>query len=176
MARRRRSCEASRDNLRERAVSSAQFYTTEADRYSKQISLLEGKLADFKAKNFGQLPELTRREPEHRWIAPSATWRTSRCSSQNLRQNRIFLAQQIEQARSASPDANLLSELEAEYARKQAIYDPDHPDLINLRRQIESLRRGGPGDLGHVPAAAARSAEGDPLARPASATARITRT
>ena len=50
----------------------------------------------------------------------------------------------MEQARSASPDATLLQQLEGEYARKQAIYDPDHPDIINLRRQIESLRRGGP--------------------------------
>jgi uncharacterized protein involved in exopolysaccharide biosynthesis len=38
----------------------------------------------------------------------------------------------------------VLTQLESEYARKQAIYDPDHPDLINLRRQIDSLRRGGP--------------------------------
>jgi succinoglycan biosynthesis transport protein ExoP len=134
---------ASRDNLRERALSSAQFYKVEADRYSKQISELESRVSDFKAKNFGQLPELTD-------VNLNVMDRTERdlenveLQLSNLRQNRIFLAQQLEQARSASPDANLLTELEAEYARKQAIYDPDHPDIINLRRQIESLRRGGP--------------------------------
>jgi succinoglycan biosynthesis transport protein ExoP len=138
-----RFLKASRDNLRERAMSSAQFYTVEADRYSKQIGSLESKLADFKAKNFGQLPELTD-------VNLNVMDRTERdldnveLQLANLRQNRIFLATQLEQARSASPDANLLTTLEAEYAQKVAIYDPDHPDIINLRRQIESLRRGGP--------------------------------
>jgi succinoglycan biosynthesis transport protein ExoP len=134
---------ASRSSLRDRALSSAQFYAVEADRYNKQIGALESKLADFKAKNFGQLPELTD-------VNLTVMDRTERDLENvelqlgNLRQNRIFLAQQLEQARSASPDTSLLAQLEAEFARKQAIYDPDHPDLINLRRQIESLRRGGP--------------------------------
>jgi uncharacterized protein involved in exopolysaccharide biosynthesis len=135
--------QASRDNLRERALSSAQFYTAEADRYSRQIGALESKLADFKAKNFGQLPELTD-------VNLNVMDRVERdlenteLQLNNLRQNRMFFAQQLEQARSQGSDGTLLTQLEAEYARKQAIYDPDHPDLINLRRQIESLRRGGP--------------------------------
>jgi polysaccharide biosynthesis transport protein len=134
---------ASRDILRERASSSAQFYTAEAERYRTQIGTLESRLAEFKAKNFGQLPELSE-------VNLTVMDRTERdlenveLQLSNLRQNRIFLAQQMEQARSASPDATLLQQLEGEYARKQAIYDPDHPDIINLRRQIESLRRGGP--------------------------------
>lgn len=134
---------ASRGLLRERALSSAQFYAAEAENYARQISTLESRLADFKAKNFGRLPELQD-------VNLSVMDRTERdvenveLQLSNLRQQRIFLAQQLEQARSASPDANLLTQLEAEYARKQAIYDPDHPDIINLRRQIDSLRRGGP--------------------------------
>jgi uncharacterized protein involved in exopolysaccharide biosynthesis len=134
---------ASRNILRERATSSAQFYTAEAERYRTQIGTLEAKLADFKAKNFGQLPELAD-------VNLNVMDRTERdlenveLQLANLRQNRIFLAQQMETARNASPDATLLQQLEGEFARKQAIYDPDHPDLINLRRQIESLRRGGP--------------------------------
>ncbi len=115
----------------------------EADRYSKQIGTLESKLADFKAQNFGQLPELAdvnlnvmdRTERELENIEMQLT---------NLRQNRIFLTRQLDQARTASPDATLLTQLQSEYAREQVIYDPDHPDLINLRRQIESLQRGGP--------------------------------
>jgi uncharacterized protein involved in exopolysaccharide biosynthesis len=134
---------ASRGILRERALSSTQFYAAEAENYSRQIGGLEARLADFKAKNFGQLPELTD-------VNLNVMDRTERdlenveLQLSNLRQQRIFLAQSLEQARSASPDANLLSSLEAQYAQKAAIYDPDHPDIINLRRQIESLRRGGP--------------------------------
>jgi uncharacterized protein involved in exopolysaccharide biosynthesis len=135
--------QASRDMLEQRASSSAQFYTTESDRYSKQISQLERNLADFKAKNFGQLPELRdvnlnvmdRNERDLQAVSEQIA---------NLRQNRMFYAVQLEQAKANGTDANVLTQLESEYARKQAIYDPDHPDLINLRRQIDSLRRGGP--------------------------------
>jgi uncharacterized protein involved in exopolysaccharide biosynthesis len=134
---------ASRDMLAERAGSSAQFYTAESDRYSKQISTLESKLADFKAKNFGQLPELRdvnlnvmdRNDRDLQNVAEQIN---------NLRQNRMFYASQLEAAKGSNADATVLQQLESDYARKQAIYDPDHPDLINLRRQIDSLRRGGP--------------------------------
>jgi uncharacterized protein involved in exopolysaccharide biosynthesis len=135
--------QASRDMMSERARSSATFYTAEADRYSKQISTLESKLADFKAKNFGQLPELAD-------VNLNAMDRNERdlesveLQLNNLRQNRMFYTSQLEQAKANTTDASVLQQLQAEYARKQAIYDPDHPDLINLRRQIDSLQRGGP--------------------------------
>lgn len=133
----------SRDALKERATSSAAFYNTEAERYRTQIGGLESKLADFKAKNFGQLPELTD-------VNLNVMDRVERdrdnveLQLQQLRSNRIYLAQQLENARNAGSDQNLLADLQAEYARKVAIYDPDHPDIVNLRRQIESLSRGGP--------------------------------
>jgi uncharacterized protein involved in exopolysaccharide biosynthesis len=56
----------------------------------------------------------------------------------------MFYASQLEQAKANGGDANLLQQQQAEYAKKSAIYDPDHPDLIALRRQIDSLQRGGP--------------------------------
>lgn len=135
--------EESRNGLKERASSSAQFYTTEAERYNKQIGVLESKLAAFKEKNFGQLPELTGMNLN---VMDRVERDLDSVESQlgSLRQNRIFLAQQLEQARNQSSDVSLLDKLEAEYAQKSAIYDPDHPDLINLRRQLDSLRRGGP--------------------------------
>jgi succinoglycan biosynthesis transport protein ExoP len=135
--------QASRSYLQKRARSSAQFYDKESERYRGQIAEREAELAEFKAKNFGQLPELTE-------VNLNVMDRTARdlenteLQLRSLRQDRIFLAQQLEQARNASPDANLLTQLEAEYARKEAIYDDDHPDLLALRRQIENLRRGGP--------------------------------
>jgi succinoglycan biosynthesis transport protein ExoP len=134
---------ASRDMLSERAKSSASFYTAEAERYNKQIVGLESKLADFKAKNFGQLPELTD-------VNMNVMDRNERdvdnieLQISNLRQNRMFYAAQMEQAKANGTDGNLLQQLQQEYSRKQAIYDPDHPDLIALRRQIDSLQRGGP--------------------------------
>ena len=51
--------EVSRHNLLVRAKGAAQFYDIQAEQYRKQIADLESKLAAFKAKNFGNLPELT---------------------------------------------------------------------------------------------------------------------
>ncbi len=135
--------EESRKSLKDRATSSAQFYTAEAERYRTQISSLEGKLADFKARNYGQLPESTDVNMNVMDRVERDLDNTEMQLGQ-LRQNRIFLAQQLEQAQNAGSDITTLNDLEAEFAKKQAIYDPDHPDLINLRRQIESLKRGGP--------------------------------
>jgi uncharacterized protein involved in exopolysaccharide biosynthesis len=132
----------SRSNLQVRAKAAAQFYNTETENYRKQIAGLEAKLADFKAKNFGQLPELTD-------INMNVMDRTSRdlddVSQQvrTLRQDRIFLNQQLEQARNAGTDEGLLRQLTDQYQKKLATYDENHPDMIALRRQIEALKTGG---------------------------------
>jgi succinoglycan biosynthesis transport protein ExoP len=133
---------ASRSNLQVRATNSAQFYNTEADRYRTDIAQLEGKLAAFKAKNFGQLPELTD-------LNLNVMDRTQRDlddvgqQERALRQDKIFLQQQMEQARNAGMDEGMLSQLQAEYNRKLSTYDANHPDMIALRRQIETMRAGG---------------------------------
>ncbi|HKZ72589.1 MAG TPA: hypothetical protein VJ011_00920 [Steroidobacteraceae bacterium] len=133
---------ASRANLQERAGVAASFYSSEAEQYREQIGALEQRLADFKAKNFGQLPELT-------GVNMSVMDRTERdlenveLQMGTLRSDRIFLAQQLATAQSAGPDANLLSQLEAEYGQKQGIYDENHPDLLSLRRRIDALKGGG---------------------------------
>jgi polysaccharide biosynthesis transport protein len=132
---------ASRTNLADRADVQAQFYAKEAGRYREQISELEKRLADFRAKNFGQLPELAE-------VNMSVMDRTERdlqsidLQMQQLRSDRVFVAQQLAQAESAGPDANLLQQLEMEYQQKQAIYDQNHPDLLSLRRRIDSLKGG----------------------------------
>ncbi|MDB6088086.1 MAG: lipopolysaccharide biosynthesis protein [Gammaproteobacteria bacterium] len=134
--------DASRSNLQVRANNSAQFYNTEATRYRTDIAQLESKLAIFKAKNFGQLPELTD-------LNLNVMDRTQRDlddigqQQRTLRQDKIFLQQQLEQARNAGMDEGMLSQLQAEYNRKLSTYDANHPDMIALRRQIETLRAGG---------------------------------
>ena len=54
-----------------------------------------------------------------------------------------FLTQQLEQARNAGMDEGMLSQLQADYNRKLSTYDENHPDMIALRRQIETMRAGG---------------------------------
>ena len=133
---------ASRANLLVRAKAAAQFYNTQAEQYRKEIASAEQKLAAFKAKNFGNLPELTD-------LNLNLMDRTQRDlddvgqQQRGLRQEKIFLEQQLEQAKVAGQDEGLLGQLQQEYNKKLATYDENHPDMISLRRQIDTLKAGG---------------------------------
>jgi uncharacterized protein involved in exopolysaccharide biosynthesis len=124
-----------------RASNAAQFYAREAERIRKQVGGLEAKLADFKRANAGQLPELTE-------VNMSIMDRTESQLEQvnqqmaSLRQERVFLASQLEQSRAAGPDAGSVRQLEDQYARMRSSYDESHPDMVALRRQIDSLKYG----------------------------------
>jgi uncharacterized protein involved in exopolysaccharide biosynthesis len=134
--------EGNRQDRRNYASGNAKFFAAEAERMRKRVAELEGKLAEFKAKNLGQLPELTnmnlgsldRAENEINSIESQL---------QGLRRERVFLVAQLQQARSTGPETNSLQALENEYKQKLATYDPNHPDLISLRRQIDMMRAGG---------------------------------
>jgi len=124
-----------------RASNAAEFYAKEAERIRVHVAQLESKLADFKKANYGQLPELTQ-------VNMSMMDRTEAQIQQNdmqvrsLRQERVFLAAQLEQQRSQGPDAGSVRQLEDQYARMRSTYDESHPDMIALRRQIDSLKYG----------------------------------
>jgi polysaccharide biosynthesis transport protein len=133
---------ASRANLLVRAKAAAQFYNTQAEEYRKEIGTAEQKLAAFKAKNFGNLPELTdlnlnlldRNQRDLDDIGQQ---------QRGLQRDKIFLEQQLSQAKVAGQDEGLLAQLQAEYNKKLASYDENHPDMISLRRQIDSMKAGG---------------------------------
>ncbi len=124
------------------AASAAKFFGSEAQRMREHVNKLEARLAEFKAKNAGQLPELTgtnlnvmdRTERDIQDIETQV---------QALRRERVFLVAQLNQAKSAGPETASVAQLQAEYDRKRAIYSENHPDLVALRRQIEQMRAGG---------------------------------
>jgi len=124
-----------------RASGAAEFYGNEAERLRTHVAKLEAKLAEFKRENYGQLPELTE-------VNMSMMDRTESQLNQNetqlrsLRQERVFLAAQLEQARAQGPDSGSLRQLEDQYARMRSSYDEGHPDMIALRRQIDSIKFG----------------------------------
>jgi polysaccharide biosynthesis transport protein len=130
-----------------RASSAAEFYSNEAERVRAHVAQLESKLADFKRANYGQLPELTE-------VNMSMLDRTESQIAQNemqarsLRQDRVFLAAQLEQQRAAGPDAASVRQLEDQYSRMRSTYDESHPDMVALRRQIDSLKYGSSAGAG----------------------------
>ena len=124
-----------------RASNAAQFYAKEAERIRTHVAGLESKLAEFKRANAGQLPELT--EVNMSMMDRAETQlETNDQQMRGLRQERVFLAAQLEQARSAGPDAGSVRQLEDQYSRMRSSYDESHPDMVALRRQIDSLKFG----------------------------------
>ncbi|MBM0107992.1 hypothetical protein JM946_24950 [Steroidobacter sp. S1-65] len=134
--------EENRNDRRRQAAGKAEFFAREAERIRTHVAGLEAKLAEFKSKHVGKLPELNE-------MNLSVMDRTENeiqnveSQMQALRRERVFLVAQLQQARAASPETANLRALEDEYARKSVQYDQSHPDLIMLRRQIDQLRAGG---------------------------------
>jgi succinoglycan biosynthesis transport protein ExoP len=125
-----------------RAKAAEQFYAGQTQRYREKIAGIEAKLASFKQKNYDQLPGLT----EINMNIMQSTQRDLDNVTQQvaaLRQNRVFLQQQLDAAKNAGQDEGLLAQLQAEYNRKLATYDPNYPDMIALRQQIDELKEGG---------------------------------
>src|SRR5262249_27661865 len=107
-----------------------------------EIKGLETRLADFKRKNFGELPDqvevnLGMMDRAERDVGDiDAQLRA-------LQEHRVILTSQLEQMRTTNSESSSIRDLEAEYQRKLSQYDPSHPDMVSLRRQIETLRQGG---------------------------------
>jgi polysaccharide biosynthesis transport protein len=134
--------EANRQGRLVSARAAEQFYDTQTQAYRQQIAQIESKLAAFKSQNYDQLPGLTNL---NMGIMQTTQQQIDTLTQQigALRQNRIFLEQQLTMAQNAGQDQGLLAQLQAEYDRKLATYDPDYPDMIALRQQIDELQEGG---------------------------------
>ena len=133
--------QANRERFRERAASAAGFLTEESDRFKARISELEGNLANFKARNAGRLPDQANVNMDLMDRADRDLENTQ-LQIRTLQRERVYLVQQLEQAQLGS-GADNVRELEAEYARRLAQYDANHPDVVSLRRQIDAARSGG---------------------------------
>ena len=134
--------ESNREDRRNYASSTAKFFASEAERMRKRVGELEGKLAEFKAKNVGQLPDMSGSNMNSMDRAENEI-NSVESQLQGLRRERVFLVAQLQQARSTGPETNSVQALENEYKQKLATYDANHPDLISLRRQIDMMRSGG---------------------------------
>jgi polysaccharide biosynthesis transport protein len=130
-----------------RASNAAEFYAKEAERVRTHVAQLESKLADFKKANHGQLPELTQVNMSMMDRAESQL-AANNTQMASLRQERVFLAAQLEQARAQGPDSMSVRQLEDQYSRMRSTYDESHPDVIALRRQIDSLKFGSSAGAG----------------------------
>ena len=148
------------ENLKNRQQKSAEtsnFLTEEASRLSAHISETEAKIAAFKAKNQGRLPELTQLNLQLRDRTDSEIMEVDR-QIRALEERKIYLDGQLAQMKPNSPMISASGErildsderlkaLQAQYASLSGVYSPDHPDVIKMRREMAALQK----ETGEVP-------------------------
>ncbi len=130
----------SREYALAQSANESKFYASEADRVRERIAAYEAKLADFKHKNFDQLPETAQANLNVRSQVEQELAASER-EIGTVEQNRIFAAQQLQEAQRSNNGASL-AQLQSEYQTKAETYAADHPDMIALRHQINALKQG----------------------------------
>ncbi|MBB6091251.1 uncharacterized protein involved in exopolysaccharide biosynthesis [Povalibacter uvarum] len=139
------------ESRKQLADDTATFLSAEAQRLSEQIGETESRVAEFKEKHVGALPErmalnlqfITRAEDE---------LRETETRIRSLDQQVLYLEAQLAQLEPSSQmfsstgervlsPSDRLKILRSEYARASAVYSPDHPDITRMKREIEGLER-----------------------------------
>lgn len=142
------------ENLKTRQQQTAEtstFLTEVADRLSKHIAEIEAKLAEFKAKNVGSLPELAQLNMQLRDRADSEIMEVDRRIN-SLEERKFYLDGQLAQIKPNSPMISAggerildsderLKALQAQYASLAGVYSESHPDVIKMRREIDALEK-----------------------------------
>lgn len=131
------------------AQDAVSFLASESVRLSHDIDAMQAKIAAFKGKNENDLPELSQlnltelNQTRDEMLATDT-------ELQSLEQQLIFIDSELAQInptaqvydstgqRVRSPQ-DLLTALRSEYARDSALYAPDYPDVVRLKREIASL-------------------------------------
>ena len=146
------------ENVKVRQQSVAEttaFLAQEAERVGGQIKATEAKLAEFKRRNVGRMPDSSAVNVQLAERTESELQRVERETSL-LQDRKLSLEAQLALVkptvspalpsatgtaadRSLPPEERLRS-LEAQYASTSAVYGADHPDVRRMRREIAALK------------------------------------
>lgn len=143
-------------NRQQRTTETSAFIGEEAGKVSEQIADIDRRMASFKEKNSGQLPEFQQLNLQLRERAENEVLELDR-QIRSAEERRFYLQGQLGQIRPNSPIISAdgqrvpdsyerLRALQAQYVAMQATYSADHPDVVKARREIDALRselRGG---------------------------------
>jgi uncharacterized protein involved in exopolysaccharide biosynthesis len=132
-----------RETRTQQATDTHDFLRAQSDEVSKQIAVLEQRLADFKAKNGDALPEAQDRNQAALDRAErdlDATQRQILLSREQKNLLELQLSQLNPNLFDPAGDWRTeLAKLRADLAAAQQKYTPDHPDVRRLRRAIEAM-------------------------------------
>lgn len=138
-------------NRQQKTAETSTFLAEEASKLSQHIAEVEKKLAVFKTKNMGRLPELVALNMQLRDRTDNELKETER-ELMSLDERKFYLESQLAQIKPNTPlisaggerilnSDERLKTLEAQYASLSGIYSPDHPDIVKIRREMASLRK-----------------------------------
>lgn len=150
------------ENLKQRTEATQEtlnFLTAESEKLRSTVAELETKLAEFKERNAGALPELAGLNLQLMNTREQDLVQTQN-QIRSLEQQRVYLESELAQQQ---PTTDLYSEtgqrilgtgdrlkvLESEYVSISARYGANHPDVIAMHKEIDSLRT----EAGSPPAA-----------------------
>ena len=132
---------ADRKSRQDRAESYDRFLVSEADRRKKQVDAIDHQLADFKQRNIGRLPELNALNLDFKDRA-QRDLDDKESQLRALTSQRSFVVQQIQQTAGQNSGSQRLQDLEDSYRQRLQTYDPSHPDMLAMQREIQELRSG----------------------------------
>jgi uncharacterized protein involved in exopolysaccharide biosynthesis len=143
-----------KENIKSRTESAQNatlFLTEEAQRLREKINETQSKLAEFKEKNLNQLPQISQLNQQE---LTSLNNQLLNFDSQerSLHERQFYLEGQLAQIDPNSMATNAagnrvfdakdrLKQLESQYPSLQATYSATHPDVIKVKREIDSLKK-----------------------------------
>ncbi|MGB8337970.1 MAG: hypothetical protein WCD07_02430 [Burkholderiales bacterium] len=140
-------------NRSQKASDTSTFLEEEARKLNDQIADLESRLATFKQRNVGRLPELSQLNLQLRDRAENDFTEVDRQLAA-VNERKFYLEGQLAQIKPNSPmitasgerildtDERLKS-LRAQYVTAASSYSPEHPDVIKMRNEIDALEHSG---------------------------------
>jgi uncharacterized protein involved in exopolysaccharide biosynthesis len=136
---------------REQADDTTQFLVEQANRLGAELETREQRLAEFKSKHIGSLPSDVDQQLRDR---AERDLESVDQEIRSLRERRDLAASALALL---SPNAPVVDEngqqilgpderrmlLERRYTQLSAVYSPDHPDVLKVRRELDALRGAG---------------------------------
>ncbi len=151
-----------KENIKSRTESAENatlFLSEESRRLKEKIQQLQGQLATFKEKNLNQLPQISQLNQQE-LTALGNQLISIDSQERSLHERQFYLEGELAQidpnALATNATGNRVFDmkdrlkiLESEYPSLQASYSANHPDVIKVKREIESLKNqiGGNTDL-----------------------------
>lgn len=144
----------------QKAAETSSFLAEESERLRNELGAIDARLAAFKKRNAGRLPELSQINFQMRERSEAETLEVDRQIA-SLEERRFYVEAQLAQVKPNTPiistsgerildPSERLRTLRAQVAGLSGVYADDHPDMVRARKQMAALEReeGPVGDAG----------------------------